>query len=240
MGTVAKLTLAFVLVSLVFKKLYEYLVFLLKSNWKYKFLDSLAGYIYYGPDIGVDKSLALDCPTPQVLERRRRGQEYLSSKLGCFAEDQVQRGRDLSSKLVDCRFSLAKVVFPLLRELEFPSTQNFITQVETDEGMHRVVMENGDKLLYLGNDAVNTLGVKSFYEPIQEEINRRMSLLGENQSRLRFSPIALNPELERNTELILSLTGMDQVLIIIVFTWYSTVTLFSHFIIVIVPRFAML
>jgi hypothetical protein len=225
MGTVAKLTVAFILVSILFKKIYEHLVFLLKSNWKYKFLDSLAGYIYYGPDIGVDKSLALDGPTPQVWERRRRGQEYLSSKLGCFAEEQVQRGRNLSSKFVDCRFSLAKVVFPLLRELEFPNTQNFITRVET-EGMHRVVMENGDKLLYLGNDAVNTLGVKSFYEPIQEEINRRMSLIGDNQSRLRFSPIALNPELERNTDLILSLTGMDQVQILLFFHSYFTISLF--------------
>jgi acetylornithine/succinyldiaminopimelate/putrescine aminotransferase len=72
--------------------------------------------------------------------------------------------------------------------------------------MHQVVV-NDEKLLYLGNDAVHILGM-SFYQPIQQEINRRMLL---PEANLKFAPIALHPELERNATTILKMTKMDQV-----------------------------
>lgn len=114
---------------------------------------------------------------------------------------------------------------PLMRELEFPSQRNFITkirnrgqekgdsQMDSDDysnGMLEVDVETEDNLIYVGNDAVHTLGIESFHAPVQEEINRRMALSNDN-SKLRFAPLSLNSELEKNVELILSLTGMDQV-----------------------------
>jgi hypothetical protein len=207
---VLSLTMLFIAVSLLFKVLMERITFALKSNFKYKILDALANFIYYGPDIGVKASLSLDGPSKQVLERRLKGQEYLQSKLG-GGHDNI-RGQDLTKKLVDCRFSLLKVLMPIMRELEFSPTRNLITQVQTD-GMHQVVVDSGIKdkpLVYCGNDAVHTLGVSSFHAPIQQEINRRMEL-GGGDSALRFAPITLNPELEKNANLILRMTGMDQV-----------------------------
>ena len=112
---------------------------------------------------------------------------------------------------------------PLLRELEFSPTRNFIKQVEnnkanatsdgTSGGMLQVTTEPGETFMYLGNDAVHTLGISSFHAPVQEEISRRMSLLDKKNkdAKFRFCPIAMNPELEMNASLILGLTGMDQV-----------------------------
>jgi hypothetical protein len=183
----------------------------------------LADYIHYGNDIGIERSLALDSPNLEVLERRKKGQAYLASKLSPEKQKVNQRGEKLSSKLVDCRFALAKVCMPLLRELEFPATRNFLHELRNrkqqspttqgyEKGMFEADSEAQSHLLYVGNDAVHTLGVEAFYAPIQNEINRRMSLLdGENNSILRFAPLSLNPELEKNAEMILSLTGMDKV-----------------------------
>lgn len=123
-------------------------------------------------------------------------------------------------KLVDCRFRLAKVCMPLLRELEFPMTRNFIVEMRNkkqkkrhgyEEGIFEVDSETASNLMYVGNDAVHTLGVKAFHEPVQEEINKQMSLVKEKTSFLRFSPISLNYVLEKNVNMILEMTGMDQV-----------------------------
>jgi glutamate-1-semialdehyde aminotransferase len=215
MTSVTTLALLFCFVSLVYQRVKERLVFFSKSNFKYKFLDALASFIHYGPDIGMEESLQLDNPSPEILKRRRQGQDYLSSKLANTPSDDKDsslkhrptRGQELSPKLVDCRFSLQKVLLPLLRELEFPPKRNFVCGVEpTDDGMHQVVV-NDEKLLYLGNDAVHILGM-SFYQPIQQEINRRMLL---PEANLKFAPIALHPELERNATTILKMTKMDQV-----------------------------
>jgi hypothetical protein len=130
---------------------------------------------------------------------------------------------------------------PLLRELEFSTVgRNFIINVthgavggkkdaksnnDKDDvasgGMIHVTTEDGISRPYVGNDAVHTLSVQKFHAPIQEEINRRMSLRredacpfygGKEQSTtLRFCPIAMNTELERNVELVRKLTGMDKV-----------------------------
>lgn len=214
---VLSLTLAFMAVSLVWSHLLERITFLTKSNLKYRFLDFLASFIYYGPDIGVKASLSLDDPSADVLGRRLKGHGYLHSKLGGGEKANI-RGQELSSKLVDCRFALAKVLMPILRELEFfPAKRNFVTEVITDQGMHQVVVDTGngktEQLLYCGSDAVHTLGDKDFHAPIQKEINRRMELK-KGESTLRFSPIALNTELEKNARMILNITGMDQVRII--------------------------
>ena len=212
---VFSITIIIMAIYLFITHIRERLIFLSKSNLKYHILDYLAAYIYYGADIGVTASLSLDEPSSEVLERRLRGQAYLKSKLG-DGDKLNQRGVELSSKLVDCRFALAKVCMPLLRELEFgPPRRNFITEVTTDKGMHQVHV--GDKtsqpLLYCGSDAVHTLGVEDFHAPLQKEINSRMDLIGKKgkDSNLRFAPIALNTELEKNANMILKMTGMDQV-----------------------------
>ena len=128
------------------------------------------------------------------------------------------RGSKLASSLVDCRFALAKVCMPLLRELEFPNAgRNYVSEVRNigsdDNGMLMVTTENDVACPFVGNDAVHTLGVKSFYAPVQNEINRRMALDGNDNknSMLRFSPISMNSELEKNVRLIKKLTRLDKV-----------------------------
>ena len=170
----------------------------------------------------MDASLALDSPSDDILVRRKEGQKYLASKLAPSDRKENARGQDLSPKLVDCRFRLAKVCMPLMRELEFPATRNFLTELKNRKqkkdgsGMAKGMLEvNSDtvaNLMFAGNDAVHTLGVDSFHAPMQEEINKQMSLVnGEKNSSLRFAPLSLNPELEKNANMILGLTGMDQV-----------------------------
>jgi len=117
---------------------------------------------------------------------------------------------------------------PLMRELEFPSNRNFVLNLRNrkqeknnknnssdldscSKGMFEVDTDQISNLMYVGNDAVHTLSIDSFHAPIQEEINKRMSLLKNEESKLRFAPIALNPEIEKNVDLLLGLTGMDQV-----------------------------
>lgn len=252
MGPVATLVLAFIAISLLVKFAREKVEFFLHSNFKYHILDALASYIHYGKDIGIDAALQLDSPTPEVLKRRIEGQKYLSSKLcdtsasstngasSSGAGGTKSRGHQLASSLVDCRFVLAKVCMPLLRELEFPNDRrNFITGVFNNKtngnekdtsgsggggGMLHVCTEDGVSRPYVGNDAVYTFGIDSFYAPIQEEVSRRMALSkdggaaagGEQQqqAKLRFCPIAMNGELEKNVELVKRLTGMDKVSIL--------------------------
>ncbi len=190
----------------------------------------VADYIHYGEDIGIEASLCLDSCNDDVLNRRKEGHEYLASKLNANAST-ASRGKKLTSQLVDCRFALAKVCMPLMRELEFSSsgTRNFITSVEHRKqgensnadgneegaiGMLQVNTEGAKDLMYVGNDAVHTLGMEAFHVPIQREINKRMQLendKGADDSKFRFTPISLTPALEKNVDLILGLTGMDQV-----------------------------
>lgn len=222
------LTLTFVVVSLLYKKLQEYLEFFTKSNIKYKILDYLADYIHYGDDIGIDASLSLDSPCAETLKKRQQGQAYLASKLApapsSSSSPRNERGATLSSKLVDCRFALAKVCMPLMRELEFPAQRNFITCVKHRlqsttkgyaNGMYQVDTVTQKELFMVGNDAVHTLGNEAFHAPVQEEINARMSLMEDNgknsDAMLRFAPLSLNQELEKNVETILNMTGMDKV-----------------------------
>lgn len=233
MGPVAILVLTFTIVSYLVKTLREKIEFFLRSNWKYRFLNSLAAYIHYGDNIGIEASLKLDSPSDEVLKRRLEGQFYLSSKLSPKdVKDKDQwRGASLASSMVDCRFSLAKVCMPLLRELEFNNSgRNFIKEVRNGcpdaktnadqsnaeealaAGILTVRTEDNVTRPYVGNDAVHTLGVEAFYAPIQREVNRRMSIEGNNSdSMLRFCPIAMNGELERNVEMIKRLTGLDKV-----------------------------
>ena len=283
MGPVIALVLAFVATSLFVKYAWERIELFLKSNYKYLFLDSLASYVHYGMDVGLERSLCLDDPTDDVYHRRLSGHMYLATKLGgggvatagggdddddASAPDRRGRGGDgafLSKSLVDCRFALAKVCMPLLRELEFyPNVdgRNYVRlvrngndgtdddgsaddDVECDDGrarrrsssivdvddlassgMMHVITDDGIARPYVGNDAVHTLGSRHFYAPIQEEINRRMSLLSSSSddddddkddetrigtSMLRFCPIAMNGELTKNVSLIKKLTGMDRV-----------------------------
>jgi hypothetical protein len=232
MGPVIALVLAFMALSLFVKYAWEKVDLFLRSNYKYLILDSLASYIHYGKDIGVEASLVLDYPTNEVFERRLEGQRYLASKLGSGSGGgsgggKARRGPALASSLVDCRFALAKVCMPLLRELEFSpdvSGRNFVTGVRhavprggdddddpddmSSSGMLHVVTEDGTARPYVGNDAVYTMGASCFYAPIQEEVNRRMIGVG---GMPRFCPIAMNAELERNVELVKNLTGMDKV-----------------------------
>ena len=132
MGPVLALVLAFIVLSLLAKHAWEKIELFLRSNYKYLFLESLASYVHYGEDIGIEASLKLDGPTREVYERRLEGQGYLASKLGGAAAGDDSptrrrrgggggggRGRALAPSLVDCRFALAKVCMPLLRELEF-------------------------------------------------------------------------------------------------------------------------
>lgn len=247
MGPVTTLVFAFVLLSLLIKIVRERLELYLLSNVKYRLLDALGPYIYYGKtDSGIEASLRFDSPSDEVFSRRLDGQKYLSSKLGGGGNDEGKKGEmhgpTLATHLVDCRFALSKVCMPLLRELEFPTIgRNFITNVThgsanggkkdtngnknkddvASVGIIHVTTEDGISRPYVGNDAVHTLSVHKFHAPIQEEINRRMSLRkedvcphygGKDQSTtLRFCPIAMNTELERNVELVRKLTGMDKV-----------------------------
>ena len=104
---------------------------------------------------------------------------------------------------------------PLLRELEFPNAgRNFVSRVGNNaKGMLVVTTEDGVTRQLVANDAVHTFGVESFYAPVQDEINRRMVLHGDcsTDSMLRFSPISMNSELDKNVCLIKKLTGMDNV-----------------------------
>lgn len=209
---------AFIALSLAVKFAWEKIELFLHSNFKYRVIDSLSSYIYYGDDNGVDASLKLDSPSPQILERRIRGQKYLESKLAAADATKASKfhGPKCASSLVDCRFALAKVCMPLLRELEFPNAgRNFVSEVSNhvSDGMLMVTTEDGVMRPYVGNDAVHTFGVKTFYAPVQTEINRRMALDGENNkdSMLRFSPISMNSELDKNVNLVKKLTGMDKV-----------------------------
>jgi hypothetical protein len=211
---VTTLTILFIIASLLSKLLSEKLDLFFKSNIKYRLINSLAPFIYYGPNMGVEAVLRLDSPEESVFKRRLRGQEYLKSKLGGDAKLREFKGAKLASSMVDCRFALAKVCMPLLRELEFDNAgRNFIVDVKNssngDEdgaaGMLTVQTEV-DTRPYVGNDAVHTFGVKSFYEPIQEEITRRMK-----NDMLKFCPIAMNGAIEKNVDLVKRLTGMDQV-----------------------------
>ena len=234
MGLMLKLVLAYMGISLVLKKAYEHFVFFLLGNWKYRLLNALADFVYYGKNIGVSASLSLDNPAQSVLEQRLRGHAYLKSKLEklnskdkntaddvCVdidaAETPPSCHRQLAEKMVDCRFAMRKLLMPLMQELEFTPI-NFVSEVKIQKDqMLQVSTPNTENMLYVGNDAVYTLGVSSFYAPVQEEINRRMSLtedgdnLVDKTSTLRFAPCALNPGLEKNMNLILGLTGMDQV-----------------------------
>lgn len=237
MGPVATLVLAFMVLSLITKFTWEKIEFFLKSNIKYRIMDSLAAYIYYGDDIGVEASLKLDSPSSDIYQRRLVGQQYLASKLEATKpKDGVEcHGKTLAASLVDCRFALAKVCMPLMRELEFSNAgRNFIAEVRNgsphndvngtfngsasahDEGaagILTVVTEDGVARPYVGNDAVHTLGVESFYAPIQKEVNRQMSLDDKEnkESMMRYCPIAMNSALEKNVGLIKRLTGMDKV-----------------------------
>ena len=212
---------AFIALSLAIKFAWEKIELFLHSNFKYRVINYLASYIYYGNDIGVESTLKLDNPSQHILDRRLAGQKYLESKLGGKASAAAAskfRGPKLSSSLVDCRFALAKVCMPLLRELEFPNAgRNFVSSVDNNgqdgKGMLMVTTEDGVERPFVGNDAVHTLGVKTFYAPVQKEINRRMSLTeeGNKDSMLRFSPLSMNSELEKNVTLIKKLTGMDKV-----------------------------
>lgn len=258
LGPVATLILAFATISLVAKLAREKIELFLHSNYKYRLLNSLAPYIYYGSDVGVEASLRLDSPTDDVLRRRLEGQEYLSSRLNAkeakdgTGKEQTYHGPALASSLADCRFALAKVCMPLLRELEFPAAgRNFISDVllrrvdipargpanggsngrytpiasnrsvasasdgedAVAGGILTAVTEDGVARPYIGNDAIHSMGVESFYAPIQKEINRRMELDDKEneEAMLRFCPIAMNSVLERNVALVKKLTGMDTV-----------------------------
>ena len=218
----------FIALSLTIKVVWEKVDLFLHSNFKYRIINTLASYIYYGEDSGVEAALQLDSPSAEILKRRMEGQRYLDSKLsggdgsGGGKGDSELRGPKLASSLVDCRFALAKVCMPLLRELEFHNAgRNFISNVTNNNkngsgggGMLLVTTEDGTKRELLGNDAVHTLSVKSFYVPVQKEINRRLELAGGDDcqdSMLRFSPISMNAELERNVSLLKNLTGLDKV-----------------------------
>ena len=220
LGPVETLTVLFIVISLLHKSLSERIDLFVKSNWKYRLINSLSPYIYYGPNLGVEVVLKLDSPTEEVFKRRIEGQKYLASKLGCTSVNDGKTAKDefkgpkLASSLVDCRFALAKVCMPLLRELEFDAAgRNFIVDVKNSSnggsdaaGMLNVITEDSSEVPYVGNDAVHTMGKNSFYEPIQREITRRME-----GDMFKYCPIAMNSNLERNVELIKELTGMDQV-----------------------------
>jgi len=215
LGPVTSLTILFVVLSLLSKVLSEKIQLFSKSNWKYRLINSLAPYIYYGPNIGVEATLKLDSPTDDVYRKRLEGQKYLVSKLVDDKATSEYKGPKLAPSLVDCRFALAKVCMPLLRELELDAAgRNYIVDVKNSKeggdgvasGMLTVVTEDTKEKPYVGNDAVHTLSHTSFYQPIQKEIMRRME-----DDTLKYCPIAMNGNLERNVELIKKLTGMDQV-----------------------------
>lgn len=218
MEPVICLTVGFISISLFWRKLKECLELFFLTNLKYQIIDFLANYIYYGSDIGIEASLKLDYPSKDIFERRLIGHQYLESKLG--GGKYISRANSLAQKIVDCRFALAKLLMPLLRELEFPSKCNFICKTismtnnhlhkHSDSNLLQVVTEHGNTLSYVGNDAVHTLGVLSFYAPLQREINHRMSLHNRNL-QLRYTPISLTSELEKNVNLVLNLTRMDKV-----------------------------
>jgi hypothetical protein len=221
---VTTLTILFIILSLLSKLLYEKIHLFTKSNIKYRIINSLSPYIYYGPNLGVEAVLRLDSPSEDVVKRRLDGHRYLASKLliksnttTTNGEKKEFKGGNLAASLVDCRFALAKVCMPLLRELEFDgSGRNYVVNVVnsscggSDEdgaaGMLTVQTET-DFCPFVGSDAVHTFGTKVFYEPIQREIGKRM----EQGDLLRFCPTVMNGALERNVELIKRLTGLDQV-----------------------------
>ena len=225
---VTTLTTIFAVACLLYKCLSERFVFFLRSNAKYKFLDNwLAAGLHYGKDLGIDTILRLDGANSSIVTRRAEGHKYLASKLrlasasASGSSEEHRSVSDLSAALVDCRFPLPKVCMPLLRELEFdPNPRNYVSKVNAPGGtMIKVVDPTGTERPYVGSDAVQILGVKNFYSPVQTEINRRMSLKNMSprsgdtghEAMLRFAPTSLTPALERNVEMLLKLTDMDQV-----------------------------
>lgn len=221
---VACLTAIFSLSYLCVKRCGEWITFFLRSNAKYIFLDNwLAPAIHYGPDLGAERVLSLDGASAAVVARRTEGQAYLASKLGGYDDDNdksphhdYHESFNLSSSLVDCRFSLPKVCMPLLRELEFnPFPRNYVSKIKASGGqMLKVVDPTGTECPYVGSDAVQTLGVQDFYVPIQSKINKRMDLAGSrndgsNEATLRFAPTSLTPALEKNVQMLLKLVGGD-------------------------------
>ena len=227
-GPVTTIVILYMILSYLSKVIWEKIVFYRYSNYKYKFLNSLASYIYYGNDLGIEEVLKLDKPTPDVLKRRLNGQKYLEDRLKSSASSTTIdkkkngkfRGEELASSLVDCRFALAKVCMPILRELELSNAgRNFAVNVNNHNdgnGMLQITTDDGSVKTVLGNDAVHTLGVKSFFAPIQKEINRRMELSDDDndnngEAMIRFCPLTMNSALEENVNLVKSLTGMDKV-----------------------------
>ena len=220
---VACLTAIFSLSYLCVKRCSEWITFFLRSNAKYIFLDNwLAPAIHYGPNLGVERVLALDGAGAAVVARRTEGQAYLASKLGgnddynSNDKNPQNEAFNLSAALVDCRFPLPKVCMPLLRELEFnPSPRNYVSKVKASGGqMLKVVDPTGTERPYVGSDAVQTLGVQDFYVPLQSEINKRMDLAGSksngnDEATLRFAPTSLTPALEKNVQMLLKLVGGD-------------------------------
>ena len=147
MDAVVALLGAFSFFLLMYKWLYEKIFFFLHSNFKYRFLDALADFIHYGKDIGVEASLKLDNPPPKLLEKRLMGQLYLKGKLDPVSSKESE-GAKLGRKIVDCRFSLHKVIMPLFRELEFSAQyRNFIRKVHAKSGMHHVEVESGNAIV---------------------------------------------------------------------------------------------
>ena len=214
---VLALAAIFVLAFFSYKCIADWLLFWWKSNIKYRFIDNIvAPGLHYGKAMGVETVLKLDGANSSVIARRVQGQAYLASRLGGHraAKEEAHIDKfDLSSALVDCRFLLQKVCMPILRELEFnPSPRNFVANVTRSSGggMLNVVDRNCVERPYVGNDAVQTLGVDSFYRPIQNEINMRMTP-GAEGSMLRFAPTSLTPALEHNVRMLLKLTSMEQV-----------------------------
>lgn len=189
----------FVIMSLMWKRMYQWLVLLSKSNWVKSFMiNTLRDWVYYRP-FGFDVTINLDGASQATMAKRKKGIALLKEALAQWAPFHVT-----NPHLVDCRFKKVKVLFPLLKELE----EKYPNRVDSSESATEVVLksENGQTKtqLYLSCDACRYFET-AWYDALHKEVMERYA-----KSQVRNCALTLTPEIEENMEHLVRLTGYEK------------------------------
>ena len=169
-----------------------FLAYAKRSVYKYKLISVISNYIYF-TDISYRTLLALDNPSVEIVKQRLNGTLYLKQ----LNKHSVNVSK---SKMTDCRFNKSKILMPLLQQLELPAPNTIV-----DLDNHTVILKNGDKQHYLGNNAVHYFD-QEFYRDLMSKWYDKMK-----QSNTQFVFTTLTPELIEHTNKITALTNTDQV-----------------------------
>jgi glutamate-1-semialdehyde aminotransferase len=163
---------------------------------KYKIISMLSDHVYMDT-FRVSTLLRLDSPESRVLRDRLVGYEYLCDRL---SGGSTTHNRVCADSMTDCRFRKAKILTPVLRELEIP-IPNYIEKVDSCD----VVLKDGSKKLHISGNAVHYFN-QAYYEDFNARVFRAIS-----KSTNQYSFTSLTPEICDHTQRILSMTRMDQV-----------------------------